>query len=264
MPVYESHAPGTFCYIELATNDPQAAGSFYQDLFGWGRKDEDIGEYGVYTQFTLAGEVTGAMYKLTPEQEKQGTRPYWGQYLAVTDADAATEKAKSLGGTIIMEPADVSDYGRMSVIADPAGAVVCLWQTKTRCGLGRRDEKGTICWSELMTGDVEAAARFYADLLGWSPHTTDMAGRDYTVCYNNGRPAGGILARPADHEDIPGHWLLYIAVDDCDACVDQAVTLGATPLVPARDLPNVGRFAVLQDPQGAAFGVVRLLGEKTD
>ena len=115
-----------------------------------------------------------------------------------------------------------------------------------------------------MTSDVEKAARFYADLLGWSPHTTDMAGREYTVCYNNGQPAGGILARSSDHKDVPSHWLLYIAVDDCDACVAKAVGMGATALAPARNLPNVGRFAVLQDPQGAAFGVVKLLGEKPD
>ena len=134
MSVYENHTPGAFCYIELATTDPQAGGKFYQDLFGWGRRDEDIGEYGIYTQFTLKDEVTGAMYKLTPEQLQQGVKPYWGQYIAVTDADAATEKATTLGGTVTMEPADVSDYGRMSVITDPTGALVCLWQTKTRCG----------------------------------------------------------------------------------------------------------------------------------
>ena len=259
MPVFKDHAPGTFCYIELATSDQQAAGDFYTRIFGWNRRDEDTGEFGIYTQFLHQGEVSAAMYRITPDQEKQGVRPNWAQYIAVADVDATTEQARSLGGHVVMSPMDVYDYGRLSVLADPAGAAFCLWQTKARCGVGIRNEVGTMCWNELLTTDVAKVSGFYGQLLGWSPHTSDMAGREYTVAYNDGLATAGMMAVSPDLGDTPAQWLTYFAVDDCDGTAETTVGLGGRVVVAPRDLPNVGRFAVLADPQNALFGVVRML-----
>src|SRR5215204_3241076 len=117
------YKPGTFCWVELATSDPNAAKTFYTQLFGWTYDDHPMGQDMVYTMLKLDGKDVGAMYKLMTDQVAQGVPPNWLSYISVTSADEATEKAKGAGATIIKEPFDVMRVGRMSLIQDPTGAV---------------------------------------------------------------------------------------------------------------------------------------------
>ena len=260
MPEFKEHAPGTFCYVELASPNPDASGAFYSELFGWNRHDEDIGEHGVYTQFKLNDMITGAMHKLTPEQEGQNVPPHWGLYITVADADAATEKAVELGGRALMGPMDIFDAGRMSVLTDPQGATFCIWQPNAHIGIQARDEANTLCWSELMTNDTGAAAAFYGGLLGWEPLAGSTGSmREYTSFSVDRMPAAGMMEITQEMGPIPPNWLAYFQVDDCSASEGQASALGANALVPTTDIPEIGKFAVIQDPQGAIFGLFQSL-----
>src|SRR6266511_3969071 len=121
--------------------------------------------------------------------------------------------------------------------------------------------EGVFVWDELMTTDVEAAKAFYGEVLGWTSRDQDMGGMTYTLFQRSGDTAvGGCMARPEGVE-APPHWTVYIATDDVDASVVRAKELGANVFVEPTDIPNMGRFAVLQDPTGAAFGIFASSGE---
>ena len=132
MPEVTSHAPGSFCWIELGTNDPDGAKSFYTGLFGWEAEDTPAGPDMVYTMLRIGGLDIGAMYKLGKEEAAQGVPPHWNSYVAVGSADEAAKKAKSLGGNVIADAFDVMEHGRMAIIQDPLGAAFCVWQAKAQ------------------------------------------------------------------------------------------------------------------------------------
>ena len=251
MPNVTSHSPGTFCWIELGTSDPGGAKTFYAQLFGWTVNETAMGEGESYYIFQKNGADAAAMYKQGKEQE--GVPPNWLSYVSVSDADAATEKAQSLGATVLSGPFDVAEHGRMTMLIDPQGAAFAVWQAKSSIGVGVRDEAGTLCWNELQARNVEVARTFYAALFGWgmkvSPEYTELAAGDQAI--------GGIMTSQAPPE-APSNWMPYFAVDDCDASAGKAQSLGGAIYVPPMDIPNAGRFAVVADPQGAVFAIIRL------
>src|SRR5262249_12836869 len=150
---------------------------------------------------------------------------------------------------------DVMDAGRMAIISDPTGAMLCLWQPKNHIGAYLVNEHGTLSWNELMTPDVDAALAFYEQILGWKRNKLDADGMEYNELQLDGSPVGGAMRPPM--AGIPAAWGVYFAVDDCDKAVDTATANGGSVLQPATDIP-AGRFAVLVDPAGAIFNVIRL------
>jgi predicted enzyme related to lactoylglutathione lyase len=252
------HAPGTFSWPELATSDQDGAKKFYTTLFGWTYEDNDMGPEGTYTMLKLRGESVGALYKMRPEQAASGMPPCWGSYVTVENVDQATVKARGLGAKVMMEPFDVMDVGRMAVIADPQGAVFSLWQARKHIGATVLDEVGALCWTELMTTDASAAEKFYTGLFGWKPESMPMGpGMTYTVFKRGETAAGGMMQITADMGPIPPNWGIYFQVADCDASAAKAASMGAQVVVPPKDIPNVGRFAILIDPQGAHFAILK-------
>lgn len=250
-------APGTFCWVELGTTDGEAAKKFYTELFGWSFDDKPIGPGMVYTMLKLDGKDVAALYKLDAEKLAQGVPPHWLSYISVTSADESAAKAKELGATVHAEPFDVFTVGRMSVVQDPAGAVFALWQAGTHPGAGLTNMPNSLCWNELATPDVAKAGEFYTELFGWTKNVQQMGPMEYTSFMNGERPAAGAYTPPSE-AGLPLGWLLYFAVDDPDAKVENAVSLGATVVAPAADIPGVGRFAIIRDPQGAAFAIIKL------
>jgi predicted enzyme related to lactoylglutathione lyase len=246
-----AHAPGTFCWIELGTSDAAGARAFYTGLFGWDVNEVPMGEMGTYFIFQKNGAACAAMYQIGPDM--QGMPPNWLSYVSVASADAATEQAKGLGGNVINGPFDVYDMGRMTVLQDSQGAVFAVWETKTNPGVGVRDEVNTLCWNELQARDVEAAKKFYAPLFDWRLKESP----EYTEFHTGETAVGGMLRSQAPPQ-VPSFWLPYFAVEDCDASAAQVQSLGGTVMVPPMDVPNVGRFAVIRDPQGAVFSIIRL------
>jgi hypothetical protein len=253
----KKHEPGMFCWVELATKDGPAAKKFYTSLFDWGVNDIPS-EAGTYSMVEKKGKEAGALYELGPQQ--QGVPPHWNTYICVDSADDTAATAKKLGGKVILEPFDVMEHGRMANIQDPTGATFSVWQPKEHIGAQIVNEPGSFCWNELYTTDPKRAGDFYSNLFGWSRELMPMPPPtgEYTIFKKGDAQAAGMLKIPKEMGAMPPHWLIYFAVDDSDKTVEKAKRMGGTVTVPPMDIPNIGRFAILNDPQGADFAVIRL------
>jgi predicted enzyme related to lactoylglutathione lyase len=258
MPTKTKHDHGTFSYVELGTTDAASAKKFYGGLFGWTFDDTPAGPDMTYTICKLGTETACALYKMG--KEMQGVPPHWLSYVTVDDVDAITKKAVSNGGKAMKEPFDVMDYGRMSVLTDPTGATLALWQPKTHIGSTVMMEPGALCYNELYTTNVDAAGKFYVQTLGWKTESMDMGAMGtYTLFKRDGATSnvGGMMAMPPNMKGVPSNWLAYFLVTDCDASAKKAGELGGKVMMPPMDIPKIGRFAVIQDPQGAVFAIFK-------
>jgi predicted enzyme related to lactoylglutathione lyase len=243
----ESYAPGTFCWADLGTTDPDSAKAFYTRVFGWEAVDGEPGEAGVYTVFKLDGVDVAALYEMG-EEERARLLPHWSSYVSVKDADEAIVRARELGAEVVAEPVDVGELGRMAVIRDPVGATVHLWQAGSQIGAGRVNDPGCMVWNELASPDPARAGAFYAELFGWTAEPDETG---YATVKRGGATNGGI--RPAQDGE-PAHWLVYFSVakaDDVAKVVDEA---GGRVLAGPLDVA-VGRIAIVADAQGAVFAL---------
>ena len=259
MPEVIMHRPGSFCWADLATPDPEAAKAFYTKLFSWEAQDVPAGETDVYTMLNKGGKAAAALFQMPSEMQQQGMPAYWQCYVSVEDVDRSAEKAAELGGTVVAPPFDVMKAGRMAVVQDPTGAVLCLWQPKQHIGAQVRDEPGALCWNELCTKDVSAARAFYEGLFGWNVNEmTGAIGQAYDEFRAGEQSVGGMMEIQKEWGEVPPHWSVYFAVDDCDAIMEMAKRLGGKNEMQPMDIENVGRFVMLQDPQGGHFLVLQM------
>ncbi len=256
MPHIEKHPPGAFCWIELATTDQNAAKSFYGALFGWAVYDVPMGPNDCYTMFQLEGRDTAAAYTLRREQRSQGVPPHWMIYVGTESADTTADRAAQLEGKVLAPPFDVYDVGRMAVLQDPTGATFSVWQAKKHSGTGIAGVDGTLCWADLSTPNQERAGSFYSGLFGWKIVKEDEdPAHNYWHIVNGEEFIGGIPPASQRNPNIPPHWLAYFAVSDCDAKATKAKQLDAKLFLPPMNVEDVGRMAVLADPQGAVFAI---------
>jgi predicted enzyme related to lactoylglutathione lyase len=250
----ESYAPGSFCWAELATSDTDSAERFYTEMFGWTAIHNPMPE-GVYTIFQVDGNDAAAMYKAQP-----GMPPHWGVYFSVESADESAAKVASLGGKVIAGPFDVMEHGRMAVAQDPQGVTFCLWQAKAHIGAKHGGPLGQVMWPELSTPDPVGAVAFYGGLFGWTTNPqSGLETAQYIEWVNRGSHFGGLMPMRGDiWKGVPPHWMVYITVADCDERAAKAKELGAQVCVAPTDIPNVGRFSVITDAQGATFSLIQL------
>ena len=254
--VTEPYKPGTPCWIDLMVPDQQAALDFYRDLFGW---QGEVGppETGGYSVCTLEGKpVAGIMAAMAPDG---GPTPptAWTTYLATADADATVTAAAAAGATVLAPVMDVMTLGRMAVLADPTGAVFGIWQARDFIGAQVVNQTGALLWNDLTTSDPKAAAAFYSSTLGIG--SEPMPGAEgYFGLTVDGRTVGGLQGTENMPPDTPSHWLPYFSVDDTDSTVDALVRARGNVLVPPFDMV-AGRMAVVQDPQGGTFAVIKPL-----
>jgi predicted enzyme related to lactoylglutathione lyase len=256
------YAPGTPSWVDNASADPAGAARFYSQLFGWQTEDRMPAEQdGEYHMASLRGKDVAAL----GSQPMEGVPPVWNTYVTVEDVDATAGKVADAGGQVMMEPFDVFDAGRMAVFADPSGAVIMAWQPKDMIGAYLVNEPGTLSWNELQTRDPAGAKEFYAKVFGWQSADMDFGGGTYTVWYppgvepEQGNGVGGMIEMTGDQwpDDVPPNWLVYFAVEDTDATVEKAKELGGAVTVEPFEVESVGRIAVLSDPNGAVFAVIK-------
>ena len=253
MPVVDSYAPGSFCWADLGTPDAVAAKQFYTALFGWTAEDRPMGPGAFYTMLTLNDRAVAALYG----QEAPGAGPpHWLSYISVSCVNDAARRARQFGGSVVVEPFDVLDVGRMALIQDVSGAVVALWEARRHAGADIQGETGATWWNELATTDTRRAQAFYSSLFGWSSVAREAGGTTYTTFAQDGMPRCGMLAIPPAWGPVPPYWLVYFAVRDCGGQAALVQSLGGTIRVPPTDVPEVGRFSVVADPQGATFAVI--------
>ena len=248
----ERYEHGVPCWVDLGTPDIEAAIAFYGGLLGW---TATVGppEAGGYAIAELKGKpVAGLGPQMNPGP------PFWSSYVNVTDADAITPLVKANGGSVISEPFDVMDVGRMGIFADPTGAVFSVWQAKLHIGAGLVNEPGAFSWNELVSTDLDAAKPFYKAVFSWDADTQGTPPNTYTEWKLNGRTIGGGMPKPPMMPaEVPSNWGVYFAVVDTDAAVAKANELGGGTILPATDI-EPGRFAVLRDPAGAVFNVIAM------
>jgi predicted enzyme related to lactoylglutathione lyase len=255
MPNVDKHSPGSFSWVELATTDQSAAKKFYSSLFGWTVNDAPIGPGEIYTIFRIDGRDAAAGYTISAADRERGEPPHWNLYIATANADQTAVSAGDLGGTVLAPPFDVMDAGRMSVIQDPGGAIFCIWQANRNQGIGISGVEGTLCWADLNTPDTDGAKKFYEGLFGWTMTLGQNDSNGYLHIKNGEEFIGG--APPAAQRDpkIPPHWMVYFYVNDVDASAAKAKQLGGGIYMEPMTMENVGRMAVVADPQGAVFAI---------
>jgi hypothetical protein len=258
MSEFTSLPPGSFCWPELATTDQKSGVAFYRTLFGWDVDDQPMGPGETYSMFKMRGKEVAAGYTMRPEERQHGAPPHWNTYISVENADAAAQRAQALGGKVLAPPFDVMDAGRMAILQDPTGATFQVWQPKRHLGTRIQGEPGALCWTELATRDTRAAETFYTQLFGWRVKRGPDGGMEYTEFSVGETPSGGMMAMPSQvPSQVPAHWTPYFQVTDCDASAAKATSAGGKTIVPPTDIPKVGRFAMIQDPQGATFAIFK-------
>ena len=258
-----THAPGSFCWFELATTDQHAAKQFYQSVFGWTVHDQAMGPDETYSLFRIDGTDVAAGYTMRREQMDQGVPPNWMIYVLVSNADESAARARQLGATIIVEPFDVMDSGRMSVIQDPTGAMFCIWQAGKHAGTGLTGVHGTVVWADLSTPDPARASEFYAGLFGWkmvAGQSMDPAKPgQYIHIVNGSEFIGGVPPAGHRHPHAPASWVMYFDVADCEATIAAVTSQGGHLRAGPMTQESVRTFAVLSYAQGAVFAIVQTL-----
>lgn len=247
---------GVFCWIDLSAHDMQAAQRWYSDLFGW----EMVGSGGgmPYAMAIQSGKMVAGVGQMDDAMQSKGIPPMWNSYAWVDDCAAVEAKAREAGATVIVPTMSVGEFGSMAFLQDPGGAVFGLWQPGSHRGAELINQPNSLCWNELMTRDLEQAKGFYAKVFGWTYSVTPMGDFDYTMARVGERDNGGLMPMVGPQwEGVPPHWMVYFAVADTDAICSKITATGGKVCVPPTDIP-IGRFAVVEDPQGAVFSIIAL------
>jgi predicted enzyme related to lactoylglutathione lyase len=246
-----SHLPGKFVWFEHLCADSARARKFYDALFGWHTEVMPIGEQR-YSMIMNGNAGIGGYGSATA-----GDPSRWMGYLSVADVDASFNAALAAGAKSLMAPMDFGPVGRGATLADPTGAVFSLWRSAEGDRPdAERTPAGEWVWNELWTSDPVAALAFYEGVFGFTHDSMDMGPQGtYYLLKKDGVNRGG-MARSVD-PSAKSMWLPYVEVADCDGTAAQAGTLGGRVLSPPADIPNVGRFAIVADPLGAAIAMLR-------
>jgi uncharacterized protein len=275
----DEYPAGVPCWVDTQQPDPEAAMTFYGDLFGWSFEDRSGPEQPYFIAQLRGGDVAG-IGQTPPGSEDPSASPMWNTYVAVESADKTAAKVRSVGGQVLMEPFDVPGAGRMGVFADPSGATFCVWQAGDWSGARLVNEPGTWNFSQLNTRDPQGAKTFYESVFGWEVSDLEMGGTQSSLVRMPGygdflehrdpdlRRRQDDVGAPEGFEDAvawfmpmagdqvpggtPAHWSITFSVDDADAAADRAEKAGGKVLVPPTDAPWV-RMTVLSDPWGATF-----------
>jgi len=241
-------------WVELSTPDVAGSRAFYEKLFGWKVEVTADPQYGGYAMARIGDkDAAGIGPKQSPE-----VPTLWSIYIGTDDVDRLAEKVKAAGGTVAAPPFDVGDQGRMAVFQDPTGAVISAWQAAGMRSFAS-DQPNAYSWAELNARGLEKAIRFYATVFGWTHKTTEMPGDapPYTEFQIDGESiAGAMEMSPAIPAEVPSYWMPYFSVTDVDRAFEQAIKAGGKEMVSPSEYPG-GRFAIVSDPHGAAFGLLK-------
>lgn len=236
-------------WVDLATPDVEAATALYSCLFGW-EIEKTASPMGDYFIGKIAGQQVAGMMEQTPDMS--GMPAMWTTFFFVEDLDETVKRVEAAGGAILQKPFAIPD-GRVAVAADPTGAMFGLITWPAPEGVWLSREPGAVSWVETLTRDPAASEGFYTVVFDWKAETQDTGVTRYTTFMLDGDPVAGMMVMPDTvPADAPAHWSVYFTVAECEPVVKLAMELGAEVLTPIMEI-EIGRFAVLEDPQGAVF-----------
>src|SRR3954452_18552637 len=248
----DRYIPGVPCWIDTTQPDPEATVAFYGDLFGW--EFEDVMPPGSPARDFVARIRGGDVAAVGSQPDGAPATAAWNRYVGVADADETAGKVRAAGGSVLVEPMDVGEAGRMAVFADTAGAAFSVWQAAQHRGAAVVNEHGALNFNDLRTPDLDAAQRFSGSVFGWEMipigpgHAWALPGYgDFLEQRTPGmRENMAQMGAPARFEDVvatlsplrdhqhgsPPHWSVTFAVDDTDAIAARAAELGGQVVVP--------------------------------
>lgn len=239
---------GTPTWIDLGIPDLDRAMAFYGGLFGW---EFEVGpeEVGRYTMCLLRGRPVAA---LMPNPDPDATRFWWNMYFATDDLDRTVARVVEAGGTVVAEPMDVMEQGRMAVAVDPVGGQFGLWQAGAFFGYQIANEPNSVIRNDLVTASPGPAREFYAKVFDYTvKDNPDLPGMDFTFLHRpDGHEIGGIMGSSDAKKSM---WDTLFEVSDADETAARAAAAGAT-VGDAQDTPYA-RMVTMTDPFGAEFSV---------
>ena len=253
--------PGKIIWHDLLTNDPAASKRFYGELFGW--EFESVGSFagmGSDTAYTLIrhnGRLIGGMID-TVALNNRTDISQWVVVMSVEDVDAAAQGFTDNGGSVLTPPRDLQRRGRIAVVQDKAGALLALLQTKDGDPVDRQPELGDFLWNELWTVDVDGAAKFYSDAVGyetvdWDTDAIEETPANYRLLNHSDKSRAGILENPFDSLDPV--WVSYIRVESPAAITAKVAALGGKVLIEAQPRALGGEVAFIAGPSEAGIAL---------
>ncbi|MDK9497309.1 VOC family protein [Streptomyces katrae] len=247
--------PGTPCWVSLMVHGLGSTEDFYADLFGW-EYEPGPTQFGPSVRAFLDGQEVAGIGEMPPDRHLPVA---WTPYFATDDADCTAESIRSCGGTVAVGPLDAGAAGRMAICSDPLGAIFGIWQTDGHPAARRAGAAGTPVWNELLTQESSTVGKFYEHVFGHDaePHPDVPSDFDYLTLRLGGRPVAAVhgVGRSLPHDRGP-HWMTYFEVADPDAAAARVAGLGGRVVTPPRERIT-GRLAVVADPEGAVFALVR-------
>jgi predicted enzyme related to lactoylglutathione lyase len=271
----DGYEPGVPCWVDTWQPDADAAVSFYSQLFGWDAEDTmPAGVAGKHYMCRLRGRDVAAVAS-RPEEAPPVTA--WNTYVWVEDAERTARNATEAGGTVLKEPFEALDGGRIGIVADPAGAALGIWQPGAHRGAQLVNEPGAWAMSALSTDNPEGAKRFYREVFAWDTATFDAGGAEITMWtvpgYVGGEPqqpvprdvVATMVPPSGDGDAPPPHWGVDFWIGDVEQAAAKVAELGGRILVAPYEIPAAGlRQGVFADPQGAAFSLTQPPGLPAD
>ncbi|MGW3134732.1 VOC family protein [Streptomyces sp. NPDC001139] len=232
-----AYGEGVPCWVDAQLPDVEAGKRFYGELFGWTFEEQ---RYGGSVWAHQGGEPVAALAR-----KADGRLPtVWTVYFCTPDVEALADRAWAAGGQVVTAPVPVGDLGTTALVTDPEGAVFGLWEPGAHPGFGRRHEPGTFAWAELYARDTEAANTFYGELFHDALFGPDAAPDFGRAAVSEVFPA-----------EMPPHFLVHFAVEDCEEVLGTVGRLGGRVQAPPFET-SYGRVAVVTDNQGASFAVL--------
>jgi predicted enzyme related to lactoylglutathione lyase len=276
----DRYIPGVPCWVDTSQPDPEAAVTFYGELFGW--EFEDATPPGAPGRYYIARIRGGDVAAVGSQPQGAPATAVWNTYVWVADADETAARVRAAGGSVLMEPSDVADAGRTAVFTDPAGAAFRVWQANQHRGAAIVNEHASLNFNNLHTRDVDGARDFYRAVFGWALLDAGSAASMWALpAYGDfleqrtpglraniaqmGAPERfeEVVASLTPIADDAAHWGVTFAVDDADAIATRAAELGGQVLVAPFDAPWV-RMTIITDPQGATFTASKFVPDNKD
>ncbi|MGP3687774.1 VOC family protein [Streptomyces sp. IBSNAI002] len=247
-------------WIDLGSPDTDAAAAFYGAVLGWTfvSAGPEAGGYGFWQ---VDGKTVAALGPLTEE----GASSAWMVHFDTRDIQATAEAVRAGGGQVRMEPMDVMGEGWLAQFTDPQGAQFASWQPGRTPGLGLASAENTLVWVELHAPDPLAAIAFYREVYGWRHAEMTAPGMTYRVLSTaegdqQDTSFGGVAEQGVGEDGGPAtvpRWVPYFNVADVDATVSRIEESGGAVMMPAANVPGVGRIAWATDPAGAVFALLK-------
>jgi len=249
---------GHFVWTEIITPDKEKSIPFFKKVLGWVNEGDEW-----YFQMKAGGHLVGAMCEEPDKTKPKKEHTFVNVYIGVNSVDEIAERVKHFGGTVVKDPFDVMDKGRMATFLDPDGAEFNVWQGNTHTGIPKLDHKdmpanGFPCWFELNAKDKDRSIQFYTKVFGWEYYTKSFApNMEYTVFFKDEVQVAGLIQMTPEWGNLPPHWMTYFLVENIDETVKIAKELGGITNSKPSDIPGMKeKMCLVKDPTGIPFQVM--------